>query len=51
MYLEQNYMLKGQEEIKYKDLALEFHFEPVSVKTLGGIGDSTMSFLTKLGEK
>ena len=43
--------VEAKKRQKYKDLALEFHFEPVSVETLGGIGDSTMTFLKKLGER
>jgi hypothetical protein len=44
-------VVEAKKRLKYKDLDLEFHFEPVSVETLGGIGDSTMCFLRKLGER
>ena len=34
---------------KYKDLEVDFHFEPVSVETLGGMGNSTSAFIKRLG--
>ena len=43
--------LRGRKRAKYKDLDFDFHFEPVLMETLGEIGESSMSFLTKLGEK
>ena len=34
---------------KYKDFDVDFHFEPVSVETLGGLGNSTRAFIKHLG--
>lgn len=34
---------------KYKGLEVDFHFEPVSVETLGGMGSSTSAFIQYLG--
>ena len=36
---------------KYKDLEDDILFEPASMQTLGGVSDSTMSFLRQLGER
>ena len=43
--------VETKKRTKYKDLDLNFHFEPVSVETIGGVGQSTALFLKKLGEK
>ena len=36
---------------KYKDLSRDFVTQPVAVETLGGLGPTTLSFLTDLGHR
>ena len=36
---------------KYSDLAREYIVQPVAVETLGGLGPSTLSFLSDLGRR
>ena len=36
---------------KYKDLENNFHFEPVSMETLGGMGETTALFIKRLGKR
>ena len=36
---------------KYKDLSRDFITQPVAVETLGGLGPTTLSFLTDLGHR
>jgi hypothetical protein len=41
--------VEAKKNTKYKDLEVDFHFEPVSVETLGGMGNSTAAFIKRLG--
>ena len=36
---------------KYKDLETDFSFQPVSMETFGGMGQSTARFIEKLGDR
>lgn len=41
--------VESKKRAKYRALVTNFHFEPVSVETLGGIGESTASLLKIIG--
>ena len=41
--------VEAKKNAKYADLEVDFHFEPVSVETLGGMGNSTSAFIECLG--
>ena len=44
-------IVESKKRTKYKDLSATLHFEPVSVESLGGLGETTGHFLQKLGNK
>ena len=43
--------VESKKRSKYATLQRNFHFEPISMETLGGMGDSTARFVKILGEK
>ena len=43
--------VEAKKNTKYRDFEVDFHFEPVSVETLGGMGNSTAAFIKRLGQR
>ena len=43
--------VEAKKRAKYSDLQGDFNFEPVSMETVGGMGDSTARFIKTLGAK
>ena len=43
--------VEAKKRNKYKDFENNFHFEPVSMETLGGMGETTALFIKRLGKR